>query len=81
MKIEVLGPGCKRCDQLYENTLSAIADFDPPAGIKVSKVKDINYFAQMGVFITPGLVIDGEVVATAKVLSVDEIKNLISEKL
>ena len=35
----------------------------------------------MGVFVTPGLVIDGEVVATSKVLSVDEIKAKIEEKL
>ncbi|MCG2774306.1 MAG: thioredoxin family protein, partial [Desulfobacterales bacterium] len=44
MKIEVLGPGCKRCEQLYENTLSAASDFDPSTGIEVEKVTDINYF-------------------------------------
>lgn len=81
MKVEVLGPGCKRCEQLYENTLIATADFDSPSGIEVIKVKDIKYFARMGVFVTPGLVIDGDVVSAAKVLSVDEIKNIIAERL
>jgi small redox-active disulfide protein 2 len=81
MKVEVLGPGCKRCDQLYENTLSAASEFDPSAGIDITKVTDINYFAKVGVFMTPGLVIDGEVISTGKVLTPDEIKKKIEEKI
>ena len=81
MKIEVLGPGCKRCDELYENTLSALSTFDDSGQIDVEKVTDINYFAKVGVFMTPGLVIDGKVVSTGKVLSVDEIKEKITERL
>ena len=81
MKVEVLGPGCKRCEQLYENTLSAVSSCDSPGQIEIEKVTDIKTFAQMGVFVTPGLVIDGEVIATGKVLSVDEITTKIKEKL
>ncbi len=81
MKVEVLGPGCKRCDQLYENAQSAVADLKSTATIEVEKIGDINYFAKMGVFMTPGLVIDGEVVSTGKVLSPNQIKQKIAEKL
>jgi small redox-active disulfide protein 2 len=81
MKVEVLGPGCKRCDQLYENTQNAVAELDSPGQIEVVKIGDINYFAKMGVFMTPGLVIDGEVVSTGKVLSPDQIKQKIAEKM
>ena len=81
MKVEVLGPGCKRCDQLYENTVSAASTFGPATAIDVKKIKDIKYFAKMGVFMTPGLVIDGEVVSTGKVLSADEIREKIEEKM
>jgi len=81
MKIEVLGPGCKRCDQLYENTQNAVAELDTPGQIEVVKIGDINYFAKMGVFMTPGLVIDGEVVSTGKVLSPNQIKQKIAEKM
>ena len=80
MKIEVLGPGCKRCDQLYENVRAAVHDLDLSAGIEIVKVGDINYFAKMGVFLTPGLVIDGEVISTGKVLSLHQIKEKIEEK-
>ena len=78
MKIEVLGTGCKRCDQLYENTLAAASEFD---NIDVTKVGDVNYFTKVGVFMTPGLVIDGEVVSTGKVLTANEIKKKIGEKI
>jgi small redox-active disulfide protein 2 len=81
MKIEVLGPGCKRCDQLYENAQNAVAELDFPAQIEVLKIADINYFAKMGVFMTPGLIIDGEVISTGKVLSPNQIKQKITEKM
>jgi small redox-active disulfide protein 2 len=81
MKVEVLGPGCKRCEQLYKNTKAATGDFEPSDNIEVVKVSDVNYFAKMGVFMTPGLIINGEVVSTGKVLSAGEIKTKIREKL
>ncbi len=81
MKVEVLGPGCIRCDQLYENTVSAASEFDASKGIEVTKIGDINYFAKMGVFMTPALVIEGEVISVGKVLTVDQIKKTLEEKL
>jgi len=81
MKVEVLGPGCKRCDDLYDNTVAAASEFDTSVDIAVKKVKDINYFAKMGVFMTPGLVIEGKVVSVGKVLSIEEIKAKIKESM
>ena len=81
MKVEVLGPGCKRCDQLYENAQNAVAKLDIPGQIEVVKIGDINYFAKVGVFMTPGLIIDGEVISTGKVLSPHQIREKIEEKL
>ena len=81
MKVEVLGPGCKRCDQLYENAQNAVAELDTAGQIEVIKIGDINYFAKMGVFMTPGLIIDGEVISTGKVLSPNQIKQKIEEKM
>lgn len=81
MNIEILGTGCKRCEQLYENALSAASQFREGTGIEVKKVKDIRYFAQKGVFVTPGLVIDDELISVGKVLSIEEIRKIIKEKL
>ena len=81
MKIEILGTGCKRCDQLYENAQNAAAQVDAGSDIAVEKNNDVNYFTKMGVFMTPGLLIDGQVISTGKVPSANEIKNMILEKL
>ena len=81
MKIEILGTGCKRCDQLYENVLTAVSTVDPASEINLEKIGDVNYFTKMGVFMTPGLVIDGQLISTGKVPSANELKKKIEEKL
>ena len=81
MKIEVLGPGCRSCEQVLENAISAASGFDSSLHIHVEKVTDINEFARRGVFMTPGLVIDGEIVSVGRVLSVEEIRKAIEKKV
>ncbi len=81
MKIEILGTGCRRCDQLYENSLTAAAEFEDKFVIEVRKIGDIKYFTQKGVFMTPGLLIDGDVISVGKLLSSDDIKRKIEERL
>jgi hypothetical protein len=49
--------------------------------IEVQKVNDVNYFTRKGVFVTPGLVIDGVVASVGKVLTIEEIKEKIKEKI
>jgi small redox-active disulfide protein 2 len=79
MKIEVLGTGCKSCENLYQAVLEAVAEVGTGKNIVVEKVSDIMYFAKMGVFMTPGLVIDGTVVSSGKAMSADQIKAKIKE--
>ena len=81
MKVEILGTGCKRCDQLYENTLEAASDVDISDKIEVEKIGDVNYFVKMGVMLTTSLVIAGKVISVGKVLSVEEIKEKIKANI
>jgi hypothetical protein len=71
--VEVLGPGCAKCDQLYHNVMEAVTRAGLHERVMVNKRKDIGYFRKMGVAITPGLVIDGQVVSKGKVLTTDQI--------
>jgi small redox-active disulfide protein 2 len=73
MRIEVLGPGCKNCETLYENVLKALDQAGLRDQTEVVKMKDIDYFMKMGVFATPGLVVDGVVLSTGMLLSPDQI--------
>ncbi|MDF1874906.1 thioredoxin family protein [Sulfurimonas sp. SAG-AH-194-I05] len=71
MKIEILGTGCKKCADLEAVAKQAIAK---ASGFhSVVKVDDLQIIMDYGVMNTPGLVIDGVVKSTGKVLSVDEV--------
>ena len=72
-QIKVLGPGCKNCDLLYDNVVKAVEQAGLVEKARVEKIKDIDYFIKLGVFSTPALVIDGKVVSTSRVLSVEQV--------
>lgn len=81
MKIEILGTGCKSCENLYENVVAVVAEMAPSPAVDVTKVSDISYFVKMGVFMTPGLVIDGQVVSSGRSLNRDQVLEIIKERL
>ncbi|MEZ0343556.1 MAG: thioredoxin family protein [Caldimicrobium sp.] len=74
-EIKVLGPGCPKCELLYENVIKALDELGIEADLV--KIKDFMQIAAHGVLTTPGLVIDGKLVSQGKVLSVEEIKELL----
>jgi len=75
--IQVLGPGCERCKLLEENTRRAAKAIG--LNCEILKVTDISAIMNMGVMMTPGLVIDGKVVLSGKVPSVDELKKILGD--
>ncbi len=70
-KIQVLGTGCPKCKQLTEVARQAAERVGAP--YELEKVTDVMRFADFGVMSTPALVVDGNVVVTGKVPSVDEV--------
>jgi small redox-active disulfide protein 2 len=72
MKIEILGSGCPKCKQLEANAKKALEDTGKKA--EVVKVTDINKIVDYGVMSTPAIVIDGEVKASGRIPTAEEIK-------
>jgi len=74
-KIEILGTGCSKCTELARVSEEAAQQL----GIEyeIIKVTQLNDIMNYGVMITPALVINGQVKASGKVPSVDEIKSLL----
>ena len=75
-EIKVLGPGCRRCEQLAATTKEAADQLG--IDYELEKVKGIAKLADYGVMMTPGLVVDGEVKSQGKVLSLEEIKAMLA---
>ncbi|MCV6606959.1 MAG: thioredoxin family protein [Campylobacterales bacterium] len=71
MKIEILGTGCAKCQSLEANAKEAVAKL---GGFhQIEKVEDVVKIMKYQVMSTPGLVVDGEVKSSGKLLSPDEI--------
>lgn len=77
MKIKVLGPGCKNCVTLTDNTKAALAKIGVEA--EIEKVTDFAEIAKYGIMSTPGLVIDEKVVSYGKVLKPEDIAKIIEK--
>ena len=76
IRIQILGTGCPKCKTLFANAEAAVK----AAGVEavVEKVEDIQQIVKLGVMMTPGVVVDGKVASSGKVLSVDEIAALLT---
>ena len=75
IKIQILGTGCPKCKKLTENAEEVVRDLD--GDYEVVKVTDIGEIIKFGVMLTPALAVNGEVKSTGKILSHDEIKELL----
>ncbi len=75
MKIEVLGPGCPKCQSTEQVVLKAVAELGVQA--EVVKVTDINAIIGKGVMWTPAIVIDGKLAMQGKIPTLDQVKQLI----
>lgn len=64
LEIKVLGPGCANCVQLEKMVYNACAELDLEADIQ--KITDIKEFTKYGIWLTPGLVVNGKVLLQGK---------------
>lgn len=74
-QIEILGTGCKKCQQLEANTRTAIANRHLEA--EVAHITDTMEIVKRGIMKTPALVVDGKVLSQGKVLDPQEIEPLL----
>lgn len=74
-EIKVLGTGCSKCTTLYDNVMSAVAELGIDA--TVEKEQDIMKIMEYNVMSIPALVVDGSVLSTGKVLTIEDVKKLL----
>jgi small redox-active disulfide protein 2 len=65
VNIKVVGSGCANCQKLEQLCKEAVAE----SGIEatVEKVTDFKKFADLGIFMTPGLIINDQVKSSGKI--------------
>lgn len=72
MLIKVCGPGCASCEKAQKIVEAAVAA--KGVGAAIVKVQDFQEIAQMGVFSTPAVVIDGVVKCVGRVPKQSEVE-------
>ncbi|ANQ53671.1 redox-active disulfide protein 2 [Thermosipho sp. 1063] len=75
MKIEIFGSGCPKCKQT-EKVVKMVVN-EKGLDAVVEKVQDINEIVSRGIFATPAVAIDGKIVISGKVPTVDEVREFL----
>jgi small redox-active disulfide protein 2 len=79
MNIQILGTGCPKCKTLENATREIVAQNNIDA--TVTKVDDIMEIMKFNIITTPALVIDGKVVVKGRVPSMQELKEILTNKI
>ena len=72
MKVQILGTGCPKCEKLAEMVETVMKELGTEA--EVVKVTDINEIMNLGVMMTPALLIDGETKSAGRLPSPGELR-------
>ncbi|MCF8105554.1 MAG: thioredoxin family protein [Desulfohalobiaceae bacterium] len=78
LEIKVFGPGCARCDQLEQQIFQVLSELNLTADVE--HVRDAREIAKAGIMGSPGLMINGEVVAVGKVPSKEKLKSMLQKE-
>jgi len=75
MTIEVCGSGCSKCAELEKRAREAVVR----AGLDavVEHTYDMNKILARGILLTPALVVDGKVVVSGKIPTVEQIADML----
>jgi small redox-active disulfide protein 2 len=76
MEIKILGTGCPKCQALERNTRDAVSELG--ITVNIEKVTDLMSIMKYDILMTPGLVVDGNVVSSGKLLTKEDIKKILA---
>jgi small redox-active disulfide protein 2 len=76
MKLQILGTGCAKCNQLATAAQAAAERLG--VDYELEKITDFMRFADFGVMITPALVVDGKLKIAGKVPTDAELEKMLT---
>jgi len=65
LEIKVVGSGCPNCKKL-EALCNEVVD-ENNLEAKIEKVTDFNQFGELGIMMTPGLIVNGKILSQGKI--------------
>jgi len=77
LSIKILGPGCPACERLEQTVMAVLGELGLPA--EVEHVRDMKEITALGVFGTPALLINDEVMAVGSLPAREVLKKWLQE--
>ncbi len=77
--ITIYGSGCTRCTTLVHHAEEAVRTL--PGSFEIEKISNPLEIAEAGIFNTPAIAVNGAIVRQGKVLSVEQLRELIQDSL
>ena len=77
LNIKVVGSGCANCEKLEQLCRDVVKDNNIEA--EIEKITNVNTFAELGILLTPGLLLNGKVVSSGKIPTKWMLENWIKE--
>ncbi|WP_024469692.1 thioredoxin family protein [Treponema pedis] len=78
MIIKVIGTGCEKCDQLYQNVKEAVQALNLDA--QIEKVEDLMEIVSLGVMTSPSLMVDGKLAVSGRTATVKNLMEILSNR-
>ena len=75
MKLQILGTGCAKCNQLAAATQAAADRLG--LDYEMEKITDFIRFAEFGVMVTPALVVDGKLKVAGRIPSDADLEKML----
>jgi small redox-active disulfide protein 2 len=79
LNIKVVGGGCANCNKLAALCEEVVSEQNLEANI--DKVTDINTFADLGIFKTPGLLVNDAVLSQGKIPAKSSLEDWLKERV
>ena len=77
LTVKVVGTGCVNCENLYELCMNITAENELEADIQ--KITNREQFAELGIWMTPGLIVNDKVVSQGKIPTKSTLEHLLME--
>ncbi|PLY13257.1 MAG: thioredoxin family protein [Desulfuromonas sp.] len=74
-KIQILGTGCAKCNDLAANAKEATELVG--VEVEIEKITELNEIMKFGCMTTPGLAVDGKLLSQGKLLKPEQIGKLL----
>jgi len=77
LHIKVVGPGCPNCERLAQLCQEVLEETELDGFVE--KISDMNQFAELGVILTPSLIVNDRMVSSGKIPTKSTLRRRLEE--